>query len=75
MHGSVYGDVTGIPEAKEGDVVTLIGPDGDDAITMEELGELSGRFNYEFTCGLGKRVPRIYRYHGAVIGSKDYFDD
>ncbi len=68
-------DVTDIPDVKTGDLVTLIGADKEERITMELLGELSGRFNYEFTCGLGKRVPRIYRYHGAVIGSKDYFDD
>lgn len=68
-------DVTGIPEAKEGDVVTLIGPDGDDAITMEELGELSGRFNYELACCLNKRVPRVYVRDGETVYSKDSFRD
>ena len=68
-------DVTDIEDVKIGDLVTLIGTDGEEQITMELLGELSGRFNYEFTCGLGKRIPRIYRYHGAITGSKDYFDD
>ena len=53
-------DVTKIPEAAEGDPVTLIGQDGADAITMEQLGALSGRFNYELACDLGPRVPRIY---------------
>lgn len=43
-----------------GDAVTLIGADGDSRITMDELGELSGRFNYELACDLGKRVPRVY---------------
>jgi len=41
-------DVTHIPECKEGDEVTLIGRDGDECITIEGLGEISGRFNYEF---------------------------
>jgi len=54
-------DVTDIEGVKEGDLVTLIGSDGGERITMEELGELSGRFNYELACNLSGRVPRIYR--------------
>lgn len=54
-------DVTDIPEARELDQVTLLGRDQKDCITMEELGDLSGRFNYEFACCISKRVPRVYR--------------
>lgn len=54
-------DVSDIPGAKEGDLVTLIGTDGEETITCEALGDLSGRFNYELACDIGKRVPRIYR--------------
>ena len=57
-------DVTEIPEAEELDQVTLLGKDGEDCITMEELGELSGRFNYEFACCISKRVPRVYLESG-----------
>lgn len=53
-------DVTDIPEAKELDEVTLIGDDGDECITMELLGDMSGRFNYELACDIGPRVPRVY---------------
>lgn len=53
-------DVTKIRNAKEGDHVTLIGIDGTEQITTEFLGELSGRFNYELVCNLGKRIPRVY---------------
>ena len=53
-------DVTDIPEACLGDVVTLIGRNGTEEITAEELGELSGRFHYELLCDLNQRVPRIY---------------
>lgn len=60
-------DVTGIPEAKEGDQVVLIGRDGAEEITMEFLGELSGRFNYELACCLNRRVPRAYRKAGEII--------
>lgn len=68
-------DVTDIPEAKEGSLVTLIGSDEDQTITMEELGEISGRFNYELACVLGKRIPRVYSKGGKVIHTKDYFED
>ena len=53
-------DVTDIPEAKKGDEVTLIGKSGNACITLEELGEMSGRFNYEFACLITPRVPRVY---------------
>lgn len=54
-------DVTDIDlPVRVGDQVTLIGRDGDACITMEELGALSGRFNYELACDIGKRIPRIY---------------
>lgn len=53
-------DVTDIEGICEGDKVTVIGRDGDNAISMEELGRLSGRFNYEFVCCIGQRVPRVY---------------
>lgn len=68
-------DVTDIPEAEEGDEVVLIGTNGQRSITMEELGDLSGRFNYELACDIGKRVPRIYCKGGKAVGAKDYFDD
>lgn len=52
-------DITHIPEAREGSLCTLIGRDGEYSITMEELGDLSGRFNYELACDINARVPRI----------------
>lgn len=67
-------DVTDIPQAKEGDMVTLIGSDGGREITMEDLGALSGRFNYELACDIGKRVPRRFWKDGHVVAAQDYFD-
>ena len=67
-------DVTDIPDVCEGDVVTLIGSDGQERITLEELGEKSGRFNYEFACDLGKRIPRIFYRSGERIGSWTQFE-
>ena len=68
-------DVTDIPDVKIGDEVTLIGRDGDEVITMEEVGSLSGRFNYEFVCVLGKRIPRVFYRDGKRIASQEYFDE
>lgn len=53
-------DVTDIPDVCKGDEVTLIGRDGEEFISMDEMGELSGRFSYEFACDISTRVPRIY---------------
>lgn len=52
-------DVTGI-ECSEGDIVTLIGRDGDECIAAEELAEMQGSINYEVTCDVAPRVPRVY---------------
>lgn len=52
-------DVTDI-EAEEFDKVTLLGKDGGDEITADELGRLSGRFPYELVCDISPRVPRVY---------------
>lgn len=68
-------DVTDIPDVQEDDEVTLLGKDGDECITMEELAEKSGGFHYEMICDIGKRVPRVYLKDGKVVGTKDYFDD
>ncbi len=57
-------DVTEI-EAEEYDLVTLLGRDGSEEITVEELGRISGRFPYEFTCDINERVPREYLRSGA----------
>ena len=67
-------DVTDIPDAREGDMVTLIGSEGGQEITMELLGELSGRFNYELACDIGKRVPRRFWRNGKVAATQDYFE-
>ena len=68
-------DVTDIPEAKEDDEVTLIGKDGADEITVEEMAECFGGFHYEIICDIGKRVPRVYLKGGAIAGTRDYLDD
>ena len=59
----------------EGDQVTLIGSDGGQEITMEDLGDLSGRFNYEFVCGITKRIPRNYYENGNYINTHERFHE
>ena len=66
-------DVTDIPEVKAGDEVTLMGRDGDEFISVETLGDLSGRFSYEFVCEISKRVPRIYIKDGKECGEEESF--
>ena len=59
-------DVTDIPETKFMDQVILVGQDGSEHITVEDLSALSGRVNYEFVCCLGKRIPRVYKRFGKM---------
>ena len=68
-------DVTDIPEAAEDDVVTLMGKDGGEEITAEELARLGGGYHYELLCHIGKRIPRVYLRDGQAVGTKDYFND
>ena len=68
-------NVTDIPEVKTGDEVTLLGRDGSERITAEELGDLSHRFNYESVCDLGKRIPRVFVKDGKIVSTRDYFSE
>lgn len=67
-------DVTEIPNVSFGDKVTLVGRDGEEWLPVEVLSGLSGKFNYEFICCLGKRIPRTFIRHGEVTGQMDYFE-
>ena len=68
-------DVTDIPEASVNDQVVLVGRSGDEVITMEEIAEAAGSFNYEFVCGISRRVPRIYTQGGKTVHSVHYLLD
>lgn len=54
-------DVTDIDDAKVGDVVILIGSQGECSITADELAKNAQTINYEIVCGVSKRVPRVTR--------------
>jgi len=49
-----------VPDAKEGDEVVLLGTQGENSITTEEIAERWGTINYEVTSGIAHRVPRIF---------------
>ncbi|MGN0478889.1 MAG: alanine racemase [Hominenteromicrobium sp.] len=53
-------DVTAVPEAGIGDTVTVIGCDGGERITADELAALLDTIHYEVVCGISKRVTRVY---------------
>ena len=67
-------DVSHIANVNMGDKVTLIGEDKGQKITVEELGDLADKFNYEFVCGLSKRIPRTFVKNKKVIGTENYFE-
>jgi alanine racemase len=53
-------DVSTLPDVHVGDVVTLIGRDGDATLTVDDLADASGTISYEVLCGISSRVPRRY---------------
>lgn len=53
-------DVTEVPEARVGDVVTVFGSDGEASIPVDDLARLTGTIPYETLCGINKRTPRFY---------------
>ena len=68
-------DVTDIPDVKLDDRVTLVGTDGAETITMEDISAAADSFNYEFVCGISRRVPRIYCRDGKEVRSVHYLLD
>ena len=68
-------DVSEIPQTKPGDRVTLVGTDAEEIITMEAIAAAADSFNYEFVCGISRRVPRIYVSGGKNVHSVHYLTD
>ena len=54
-------DMTDIPDVQVEDVVTLVGTDGDETITIEEIANPAARFDYEMLCDISSRVTRVYK--------------
>ena len=68
-------DVTDIPDVRQADPVILVGSSGGEAITMEAISAAADSFNYEFVCGISRRVPRIYYQGGQVVSAVHYLLD
>lgn len=68
-------DVTDIPDAALGDTVVLFGRSGDACIPVEEIAAQADSFNYEFVCGISRRVPRVYLQGGKPIHTVRYLLD
>lgn len=49
-----------MPEAEVGDLITIVGKDGDAVISMDEIARLRGTINYEVACGFGMRLEKVY---------------
>jgi len=50
----------GVPDAVEGSEVVLLGQQGNERISAEEIAQRWATINYEVVCGIGRRVPRVY---------------
>ncbi len=64
-------DVTGI-DVKVGDVATLIGTDGVETITADDIAEIGNTIGYEILCNISKRVPRIVYNKGKEVDILKY---
>jgi alanine racemase len=53
-------DVTDVGDVETGDEVVIIGSQGKESITAEEIAGWLGTLSYEITCGVSERVPRVY---------------
>jgi alanine racemase len=61
-------DLTEVPEARPGDVATLFGEDGGEAISVDEFAGRCGTISYEILTGLTPRLPRVYLDGEAETG-------
>lgn len=64
-------NITGVPEAEAGDEVVLIGRQGDEVIPAEEIAGHLGTINYEVTCMMAHRIPRVYVKEGRIVEVKN----
>ena len=68
-------DVTDIPGVALNDRVVLVGSYGEETISMEQIAAAADSFNYEFICGISRRVPRIYTSGGKTVHAVHYLTD
>lgn len=65
-------DVTDIGEVKVGDEVILLGEEGNLKFNADDFAEIMGTINYEITCMLKQRIPRVYIKEGKIVNVRNY---
>ena len=68
-------DVTHISGVAQGDIVVLVGQSGQRRIRVEDIAAAADSFNYEFVCGISRRVPRVYTMNGKTVHAVHYLLD
>ena len=53
-------DVSAVPDVKLGDEVVVLGKQGDQEISADDLAAINGTINYEITCCFDLRIPKVY---------------
>lgn len=53
-------DVTDVPDVKVGDEVIIMGSDGKNTISAEDIAKATGTISYEIVCAFGQRLPKVY---------------
>lgn len=67
-------DISDVPDAKCGDEAILIGSQGSESITADDLAQLYGTIGYEIICGIGMRVPRVIIENGEIRNVLTYIN-
>ncbi len=63
-------DVSKVPEATIGDDVMMMGEQGEERVTADEIADKVGTISHEVVCSADKRVPRIYLKNGRAVKTK-----
>lgn len=67
-------DITDIPGVSLEDEVVLVGKQGDNFISIEEVGNMAHSFNYELACSISRRVPRVYTKNNEIVKTVNYLE-
>lgn len=67
-------DITALNNVSIGDEVVLVGRSGEDVISVEDVANKAYSFNYEFVCGISRRVPRLYYNDGHFVKKVSYLE-
>lgn len=67
-------DLSDFPDAKVGDEVILMGREGDEFISADEVAARYNTIGYEVVCAVNRRVPRYYFKEGKIVAKEDYLD-